>query len=367
MGDGSDEKGPGSLETAKSVPFALTLKSAIKDEFGTSKEFAKKLEVTEGRVSQILGGEVVSPYILDLILRCFSSFANRKLIYEAWISTYAPNPVVSGLSNPEQIERLLLDANRFKAAGKAKQFIDSLESLIPEAQDARLRFMILEESVNTALYLGRTTKALSLVDTLFRSAQSSGDHGWIAKALYLRANVSRTMNPKNPQFIVKCHEEAVSYANTFAGQSLMCRLLADSLERDRALTVVSISKGKIADTSVIDNATACLDRGIERTEDIGNRLLWLEAKVRLLLSSGNTFGAEDVLEQISDIRGDEPVDFSAKEQISRATLLIVRGEVEEAESILLGALDECLAVDNLHHAGRIERLLSHTVTTRLLL
>lgn len=366
MGDGSVEKGASSLASAKPVPFALSLKVAIKDEFGTSKEFAKRLEVTEGRVSQILGGEVVSPYTLDYILRCFTSFANRKLLYDAWIATYAPNPLAAGDITVNQIEPLLAEANSFKAAGKAKQFVGVLESLLLRAPDLRLRFMILEESVNTALYLGRTSKAISLADTLFHSAQTVGDHGWIAKALYLKANASRTMNPKNPTYIVKCHEEAMSYARAFAGESIMCRLLAESLDRDRALTVVEISNGKSITAPILDDVLCRLDLGIERTEDIGNRLLWLEAKVRLLVTGGKAFDAEETLEQISSLRGVEPIDFSAKEQISRASLLIAGGQVEEAESILLGALDECLAVENLHHAGRVERLLSQILTARLL-
>ncbi len=366
MGGGADEKGLGSLESSKPTSFAFTLRTAIKTEFATGKNFANKLEVTEGRVSQILSGEIVSPYTLDLILRCFESFSNRKVIYDAWLSTFAPSPVLSGGSSDDHISRLITEANSLKAAGKASALISALEAALSETSNTLLRFMILEEAANTSLYLGRTSNALQVIETLQLEATTLGERGWIAKSLYLKANASRTMRPTNPKLIVKCHEDAISYAKSFSNESAMCRLLVDSLERDRALTVAILAQGKHVDENLFTATVSAVNEGITRTDDLAGRLLWLEAKVRLLLSRNELFGAEETLEHITGLKAIEPADFNAKEQISRATLLMARGQLEEAESILMKALDESLSIDNLHHSGRIDRLLSKILAARML-
>lgn len=366
MGAGNEEKGHGSLESSKPSSFAFTLKSEIKSEFGTNKNFAKKLAVTEGRVSQILSGEIVSPYTLDLILRCFSSLARRQTLYDSWERSFAPRPVLSFEASSDHIEQLVGEANSLKATGKARQLVQALESTLGQVADVRLRFMILEEAAATSLYLGRTANALRLIDVLQHGAGCLDEKGWIGKALYLRANAIRTMTPISQKLVLKSHEDAISYARSYSEYSTTCRLLVESLERDRALTISLLGDGKSIDESLVNSTLASLDRGISRTEDIAGRLLWLEARIRLLLAAGKTFEAEETFEEIDSIRGDETADFSAKEKISRGNYLLARGETEEAELILLAALDECLQTDNLHHRSRLESLLSKILAVRML-
>lgn len=350
------------------MQFPLVLRKAIKEEHSSNRNFAKRLGVTEGRVSQLLSGaEAVSPYTLDLILKCFDDPLTREILHARWVSTYAPSPLeIPRDVSDEALYRFISETDSLKSSGNARKLLTTLEALLPTTSNQFLRFSILEESISVLLFLQRISKALMLIDQLLEEAKAADDKPWIATALYLRANASRAMNPKNPQFILRCFDEASSYARAYAAESRTCQLLVDSLARDRALTMIAIGKGKTVDDSILDNATRRLDAGIRQTEDVPYRLLWLEVKVRLLLFRGNVFEAEETLEEVASLQCVSPADFSAKEQISRASLMIARGDLEEAESLLKRLLEECLAIENLHQAGRVDRLLSHILAARLM-
>jgi hypothetical protein len=368
MGKRATEKTEGSLGSPKVLPFSLVLKRAIKFSFGTNREFAVKLRVTEGRVSQLISPlEVISPQTLQHILSGFDDLGTQEELHRAWITTFAPSPFSMNSARSEsQVRGLLSSSLTLKASGRAKHLFSSFEDVLSSELDSFLRFQVMEEAVGLALYLGRPSRALLLTESLLSDAKEQCEIGWIGKAMYLRATASRGLLRPSSRALVSWHEEAMLFARSHSHASKMCSEIVETLERDRVLTLIALGERKAIDPSILDDAEKRLETSIERTDDIGNRLLSLEVKVRLLLFSGRTFEAEEVLEEARETKGATPIDYSAKEHISQARLHIARGEVEEAKLILEAALDDCLLVENMHHAGRIEGLLANLLVARLL-
>lgn len=202
-----------SLGEAKPSSFGAVLRSAIRSEFGTAKEFARALGVTEGRVSQIVSGpESVNPQTLTSILRAFHSLTLQEMVHAAWSQEFAPLPSKLAASNPDQVIREVSGLKE-RTPTRALGLLSAARSAAEEAIDWQI---LAEQEVFLNLRLTKHGPAYALVQTMYRRALARGDRGDMLTALWMKGNVVRNIPGVPLKSIANSHDEAVAFASAWS-------------------------------------------------------------------------------------------------------------------------------------------------------
>lgn len=362
---GQNDQGHDSLGRAKSPRFRSVLLDAIKETYGSSKRFAEHAGMSEGRVSQMLSGkESLTAESLERVLRAFSDLGHQEAIYRAWIETFVPMPLQlhSDQTAQEQAYRLLESKDSLITQGLARQTLSAIEGLRPSIDDAEYSFKLLRASIELSLYLGRSAQARNLSQLLVKSATKSSNLRWIGRGLWLSASVARTDPWATAKHTVDTHERVAGFITAWSPTDSEDRDLAVEMKRtiarDRVLTVLALGERREVDSDELKRSN---DRLRNRTtSDLPPDTLAVNHEVlaRGYLALGDRVGAEDSLEEAKRVSSIVSFDHLAKVQVLKARFLLGGGLPHEAEQELTKTLTTCYDLDNLHHAGRIERLLA---------
>lgn len=354
-----------SVGQAKPLPFGATLRRAIKQEFGTGKEFAARLGVSEGRVSQFLSGaESLTPQTLKDISSAFANLADQEDLHRSWVATFAPAPLHSldRWDLEDAAHQLLASQTRLMASGRATQALNALQAIKPRIQDSNLRFTLQRSLIETALFLGRSQQAQRLAKELTATAKAENEMGWTAQGLWLEATADRTAPAIPVRKIAQTHDVAAQYLAAWSPLSKEAKELRTDLRsaihRDRALTMLVIHEQRPVQRSDLDLVAQILDRFLDTDMRDERRAVFLEVRARVYLAKGDVLGTEDSVQEAQEVRGFVSADHEVKTNLLKGQLLFARGLPHQAETVLLEALEKCYQLDDHHHARSIERILN---------
>ena len=353
---------PKSLGSTKALPFGETLRCAIKSAFRTSRSFAAALGVTEGRVSQLIGGaESITAATLEEVLAAFDDVGVQEALHAAWVRTYAPSPLTltSSLEGEALAERLLARFSSVVASGNARSLLSSLRKAKSGVDEPELRFRIQRAVIDLALYLERPSLAIEGATLMLGEARNLASNGWIATALSSRASASRFDSKLPLAELIRMHEEfsgfMASWTPTVTEQGMYEELRQGAI-RDRGLTLLAaLTQGKVK-KETLRAGTEPLNRLARQLREPKDRAIALEVLGRLLVAEGALFAAEDVLDEVRAIRDSVSYDHAPKTKLLRAQILIARREFDGANELLREAIEACWEIDDIHHALRGERL-----------
>lgn len=351
-----------SLGEPKVQVFGAELRGAIKRAFGTNREFAKQLGVSEGRVSQVLSGtESITAQTLDQLLACFRNLGDQERLHQSWVQTFAPSPLVQVGSWELEIraEDLLASLPELMAIGRSRQLLDEIQRLATSELSQELRFRLSEAGVRLALFLQRPSVALQLSRKQIEMGQEADEPAWVSFGRYAGANASRIISSLPSEDLIRFHQEALDSLESLSGKKALVlgQDLRVALRRDRVLTLLTIAERYPVESDHLKAELSGIER-LAQSQEGPSLALALEVKARLQAALGQSFQAEETLEAITGTKISISADYPAKTRITAARVLLCRGEVEAAGELLQTALQDCLAIDNLHHAAVIDGLMA---------
>lgn len=339
-----------SLGGTKDLSFGLTLRSAIKAEFRTAKEFARAMGITEGRVSQILKTtERLQPQTLDGILSCFVSFSHREEIFRAWSKEFE-SITAPDLSQDPQI--LLVELEQL-ANSRPDKAIQLLGTVRDSTLDPFVWQELTERQVHWNLRLTMSMPAIKAVDEMEEQARQRNDSVQILTALWMRGNVFRTLDSVTVKAMSGSHDEAVSYAQAVkppGGSSLeLWRDRRAQLERDFALHVLKLhERGRLSDES-LEAGLGAAKRSMAMVDCPKFKYAGLEVRARMELALGRLVNAEDTLDEIEEAQYRFGTDIWEKASLTKAKIWAARGKTEEAIVLVQEISNECFQRMNYHH------------------
>ncbi len=362
---GWEERRVDSLGKAKPLPFGEELRRAIREEFGTAKEFALRLGVSGGRVSQILGeAESLTAKSLEDVLNAFPNLAHREAVHAAWVRTFAPSALqeLSQSESTEEAWQLLQSKDRLMSEGLSRQTLAATEALRTRMRDREMRFELARASIELCLFLGRSAQARRLSEELTERAKENGEPGWIARGLWLQANAGRNSPEAQAREIAETHERALEFASAWSprdlGQREVLKDVRQALSRDRALAILAIHERRPVGAGQLEQAVRGLETLLEQDLEPHRRSVFLEVRGRVCLALGDTLEADDVIEEAKTVQAFVSPDHEAKAGILKAQLLLSRGNRDQGTDLLVRLLDYCYRLDDLHHARALERILA---------
>lgn len=358
-----------SLGQPKAPTFGEALRSAIREAFGTNRVFALKLGVSEGRVSQLLNGtESITAQTLDELLPCFTDIGTQTRLHQAWVDTFAPSPFhrLQGLEAEHRAHQLLANSASLVSTGNARWVLSEARSLLSPQLPLETYFQLNRLAIDIALFLQLPSLAIQLANGLIERGKEKSEPAQIATALYTLANASRTIRGMRPEELIRIHSDAVSFLASWtpAGTSPIRDELSRALRRDRVLTLLAISEHQPLDPETLRTEQRALNRILLNLSDEKDLALAREVNARLLVAEGQVFEAEEVLEKVTGVKLSISADYPSKAKITAGRILLRRMETEGAIALLDSALEDCLKVDDLHHAQVIEGLTYKTLSAQ---
>ncbi|MBS1712971.1 MAG: helix-turn-helix transcriptional regulator [Armatimonadetes bacterium] len=346
-----------SLVATKGTAFGQRLRIAIKEEFGTNKEFARAMGVSEGRVSQILkGSEVLTSVTLDAVLASFSNLGRQERIHAAWIDTYAPGPMQGeNLLDTESQETFLQSLPELIQAGRSREVLQRLLEVRSYVEDTQRWMHLSRATTELALRLERPSVAFGVAQELYGRATDLGELGWAATGLWTAAIALRNMPHLPAADTIQGHERAVEFLGQWSPPNpTLKRDATQALQRDRALTLIAVAEKRSIPLEQFSHEHKILQASLTRIEDPTALAIGTEVLARLSLAAENLFLAEEELESSQTFH--PSAEHSIKGAILRAKIEHGRRDSPYRDT-LTSALEEAWCTDDLHHVQVIERLL----------
>ncbi|HEY3780313.1 MAG TPA: hypothetical protein VGL56_04460 [Fimbriimonadaceae bacterium] len=352
---------PTSLGKTKSESFGSALQAAVRVEFGSNKEFAKALGVSQGRVSQLIRGpEDVNTPSLVKILVAFQTRGLQERVHEAWIRQFAPLPIqaVTDLE-PEKllstIHTLGVDGLPTRALAHAKEWRHQVDD--PAAWQALTR-----QIVEINLRLTKVSGAVSALDEMQKRALARGDKENLMTALWMSGLVLRTLDHVTVHTLDRAHQEAVTFAEAHkpaSGKALEeWETIRAVLDRDFALHVLALNERKPLKREALEEAAKLVERSIQTGTSEVFRPYGLEVKARLEAAMGQLFKAEETLAELESSGLPEGSEIREKADLTAARIKALRGERDEAEAVFEAIAEDCFERLNLHHHRVADQLLA---------
>lgn len=346
---------------ASTQPFGVALKSAIREEFGTSKAFAAKLGITPGRVSQILKGpEDISTPTLVNILSAFSSHGIQERIHAAWVREFAPLPKTSirDLEPDEALEKI----HRLGVDGLPTRALAFAESWKAGATDPELLQALSRQVVEISLRLTRVAKAAQGLNEMKEVAAQNSEEPDIFTALWMKCLVLRALDRIPAKELLRAFEDARCYAESIRTKSTSSRekwlKQRAILDRDFALHILALTEQRKVPQEALNLAVKLINKSIEEGPDPVFTPYGLEMRARIEVAQGHLVKAEDTLDELQELGLPEGAELWEKAEFTRARILVERGELDEAISILERVSEDCFTRMNLHHHRKADQLLA---------
>jgi len=343
----------------QSQPFGVVLRRAIKAEYGSQREFARALGVTEGRVSQLVGGSALTEAAtLRRLLPLFGSAGWQTALHEAWVAEFLPTESAEALDGEAACRRGL----ELWSHNRPRQGLLILE----EARRRENRPAVWLELSTTAMMvnmrIGRSGLALAMSREIAHKAKQVGETGSLLTCLWLRSLALRNVESAPLDLVSRAYQQAADLAFTHQPRSADRGIWQGKrlqLLRDFGLQVLTANLRKPVAGEHFDEASRRVQRSLNGWEDPLERAMTLEVRARLEVTQRQLVKAEETLYEIRSMR--TQAELAEKTGLTRAAILIARGEIDEAIARIAAIADQCLAKTNLHHFRVADRMLAGLV------
>ena len=359
------EPRPDNLGKPKVPTFASVLRTAIHEEFGSSKAFSIAIGLSPGRVSQIINGsESITAQTLEQVIEPFSESRHREAIHDAWISTYAPRPdshLIRGQDVRESAVKLLSSMPELIARGQARKALSEIQLTKVKIKDNKLGFQLDRAQIELCLLLNRTSDAMTTAQSLTEKAREAHEPTWIARGLWLKAIAGRNSPSTSVQQMIRLHEDSAQFLASWnpTGDQAKADLLdmRQAVSRDRLLTLLAVAQRKPIKSELLESEIQMLGSFLECDLAPNTEAVFLEVKGRGQLVLGDVFGAEESIAKSSISKKEVSHNHDIRVRLLKAQFLLARGEKDQGRNILQQTLESCFEIDDLHHAAVIDRLL----------
>ncbi|HVT12456.1 MAG TPA: helix-turn-helix transcriptional regulator [Fimbriimonadaceae bacterium] len=348
MGDDGTKRP--SLGQPKVAPFGVVLRAAIKAEFGSNREFARALGVSEGRVSQIVRGpEIPEPETLERVIGHFSTLALQDQIHRAWVAEFAPLPNWRELEfeKAEALHQIrLLEEAAFPVRALSLARLCQQHAVDPDSWQ-----IFTERIVQLNLRLGKVSPAIAAVAEMEERARSRRENADLLTALWTRGQALRNLESITVSQLMKVHQNAMSFAESWrpkGGEPLaIWTHRKAALQRDFALHVLATHNRHPVDQEHLEAAIRSVETSMHGDDYLGY-CAGLEVRARVETAMGQIFKAEETLEELEAL-GNAGPDFLEKTGLTRARIMVRRGEREAAIAFYKKLATDCFERMNLHH------------------
>lgn len=353
------QKGASALGQAKPQPFGAVLRQAIKEEFGSGKEFARAACKSEGRVSQVVRGpEAPDAATLAWVLETFQSLKLRGQVRDAWVRDFAS----AGIDPREPVEvgTAIGEINGL-ADHDPRLALRFAEEVRARLTDAREWQEATERVVHLRLRLSSPGTAALVVDEMERRARAREDPTDLLTALWMRGNALRNLENVSARALHRAHSKATEFAAAFRPSDAVRRSVwlnrRAQMDRDFALHVLTLHDRKPLEKEGLLSALKSVERSIQDGDSPAFTTMGLEVRARVELALGWVVKAEDTLDEILALASADGTELQEKTALTKAKILLARSQKEAALDRLVKVATYCLEKTNLHHHRVAEQLI----------
>lgn len=348
------------LGAAKHERFGTALRAALRAEFGSSRAFAQALGVSEGRVSQIIGGpEDINTQTLAKVLSGFSSGALIERVHAAWMHEFAPLPDV--FTESVEPDWLFREIDRLWQSGNPKRGLVIAEQQRLVAKDPHVWQELSERIALISLRLNRPGKALAVLGDMEERARRDDDRVNLLTALWMRGSALRSVEGISPRQLEEAHRRAVELASSWQPRGEgreRWQVKQMELHRDFALHALTIAERSSRAQEALVHGLRSAEQAVKMHDEGAAICLGLEVRARLEVASGQLFKAEETLDEAETLGKGGVHELWEKVRLTRARILLARGENDGAAREFRVIADECFAAANLHHFRVADQLLA---------
>jgi hypothetical protein len=340
-----------------SSAFGPTLRWAIQQEFQTNKSFANRLDRSPSRVSQIIKGlEAVDASSLGRILGCFERPDLREVIHAAWVRQFAPLPPLSLIEDVVTLQRHI---EGLVQLGRVRPALSLAIDAYAQAADHDVRQNMLERQVQLHSRLTDTAAAMAALNLMEATAKGSSRTDLLT-ALWMKLSILTKLPSAPVSRFKEAYGDAIALAGSWKPELGDARALwkhrLASLERDRAIFILTAVEHRALGRDAISLAREAAVRSLELSDSVALSCTGLEVRARVEVAEGHPFTAEETLEELRGRGVENGSELWEKEQLTRARILALRGEVERAVALLTELGERCLDRFDLHHFGQATSL-----------
>lgn len=340
--------------------FVGVLREAIEREFGQIKAFAHASGTSPSMMSQILDpNNQTSTRSLAKILRPFSP-AQQDKVHRAWINEYAPLPKVE---SPFHVWHNLLKAIKDLCyCGNPHRALRLALANRKDTHDPVLWQRLTEESVVICLRLQKVGQALELLSQMKERAQRDQNAVQMSAALWLRGCALRAMDGVRNAQLCDSQNDALDYISSWKPkledeqETYINRRAA--IYRDFAVTILAVNDREPVSEDELVKALGWAKKSLAVSDSSLGLCTSLEVRAQVELCQGQIFKAEESLDEIENQGESIDLDLRQKVGLTRARILIKRGETEKAHHVCNEVSRDSFNLTNLHHHRQAQQMIA---------
>ncbi len=349
------------MKRNEKAEFRVFLEALIIEEAGSQAAFAKRLGVSEGRISQLIAPATTRDISYGLVCRISRQLnrpGRRRELFRSYQQAFAPDPVTGpvDLDRPDEVDAFIVGSAVLVEVGYNDYVLREAKRIHRALRERREmeEFAIRAGLVATESYFLKDLRpaGLNLLAETGRIVYAKKPVHFTLQMLMLQALGKRSLYRNNPSAARQEFETAAKFLGNLRRTPSVIKA-ERTLLRDRALLCWDEMRCGI-EAPDIEKRFSELEASTQDLEDSNERFLAREVLARGAIVLGDFDRAEEQLERLS--KDDQAPLSRVKMLLTQVRLSLCVGDVDGAHRHILKAINLCDAGGFAHYLHEAKEL-----------
>jgi tetratricopeptide (TPR) repeat protein len=300
-------------------------------------DIADRLQVTPGRVSQILKHpRTLKAETVQKIVSGLSSVVHRRNILKAWqrecfgeeLSEQGSSSLIGNAPTEVTVKRI----DRLVRTYRPDRALKVTEQALTFPVAPELRAQLLDRAYYLYQRLDLPAHALDIADAIFAEGRGVNEHARMAVGLAMKARTLNNIDGADFNLVKALHEQVLSILDLVPDDRRSTTHLAVDKRTVRTEGIGHVLKyherfGGAED--FLRSALRDIQTSAGETDSTASVSLLLQTEARIYLALKDYFKAEDILDEMFEA-GSATLGSSSRCGIIKARIMAARGSIEEA-------------------------------------